>query len=145
MSGLVKVKTAEEAQNLIERAAKEQMVAKVRYIDSIEIGKVVRQGDIYIHRVADDHEMGDPSPTRQLAMGESMGSRHVAEEPAVVYMGEEAPPWYTKNHGPLLGPCLVCSQRFKITHPEHAHVDLPAGTYQITHQRDGRTQARALD
>lgn len=145
MKNLVKAKTAEEAQNLIERSAKEKVVSTVRRIDVMAVGQVVRQGDIYIHCVADGHEKGDLTGDRQLALGESMGSRHVAEKPSQVYAGEVAPPWYSKNFAPLLGPCVVSPGRFVITHPEHAHVDLPAGTYQITHQRDGRTEMRVID
>lgn len=145
MKALVKVKTAEEAQELIERSAKENMVAKVRHIETMEVGKAVRQGDIYIHRVADDHQKGGRVTSRQLALGDSMGSRHVAEEPSQIFEGYQAPPWYNERFAPLLGPCVVSPKRFVITHPEHAHVDLPAGTYQITHQMDARTRMRTLD
>jgi hypothetical protein len=145
MSKLVKAETAEEAQNLIERSAKEKVVATMRHIETMEIGKVVRQGDIYIHRVADGHTKGDPTGNRQLALGDSTGSRHVAEKPCQVYEGLIAPPWYNKNFAPLLGPCVASVARFVITHPEHAHVELPAGTYQITHQLDARTNTRAID
>lgn len=145
MAKLVKAKTAEEAQELIERSAKENVVSNIRRIETMAVGKVVRQGDIYVHRVDDAHEKGDLRGNRQLALGDSMGSRHVAEEPSEIYEGEKAPPWYSPGVQPLLGPCIVSKARFVITHPEHAHVDLPAGTYQITHQRDGRTQLRAID
>ena len=139
-------KDAQEAQQIIERTAKENMVSNIRRIEKMEVGKVVRQGDIYIHRVADTHERGDLQGSRQLAPGESMGSRHVAELPAEVYQGKKKPEWYSDRIiNALLGPCIVSLAPFKITHPEHAHVELPAGTYQITHQMDGKTRQRALD
>ncbi len=145
MSKALQAKNAEEAQEIVERTAKENVVAKIRRIETMDIGKIVRQGDIYIHRVDDKHKRGEEAGSRQLAIGESMGSRHIAEAPSMIFQGAAAPEWYTNRFTPLLGPCIVSKERFVITHPEHAHVDLPAGTYQITHQMDARTQRRAID
>lgn len=145
MKQLVKAMTAEEAHEIVERSAKEKAVSSIRRIETMDIGKVVRQGDIYIHCVDYGHLRGTRTDNRQLAQGESLGSRHMAEEPAEIYVGEVAPPWYDLAVAPLLGPCIVSSKRFMISHPEHAHVDLPAGVYQITHQMDARTQTRARD
>lgn len=32
--------------------------------------------------------------------------------------------------------CSVCGEEFVLTHPEHAHHQLPAGRYQVTYQAD---------
>jgi hypothetical protein len=138
-----KVETAQEAQELIEREAKVKAVAEIRVIPTMEVGQVVRQGDIYIHRVKDDFAHGFETGTRQLALGETVGSRHVAEEPALVFRGVRVPEWCDRDT--LLGPCLMAKKRFKVVHPEHAHVDLPAGTYQVTHQMDARTKKAVID
>ena len=107
------------------------------------IGKHVRQGDIYIVRVADDHAHGGPIENRQLAQGTSKGSRHIAEPPATVYEGTTQP---AKAMGTVfLGPCVQSDAEFRISHPEHSDVIVPAGTYQIVHQMDARTQKRVQD
>jgi len=126
-----------------ERLAKEKAVAEVRVVESMEIGKVARQGYVYIHCVSPKHPRGEKMKTHQLAIGDSMGSRHVAEAPAEVFEGSEQPAWC--RPWTFLGPCIVAADRFTVTHPEHAHVSLPAGTYQVTHQMDARTGARVID
>jgi len=139
---LSQVTNALEAQELIEEKAKELAIQDKRTVLKMEEGKVVRQGYIYIHCVSPDHRRGAELKTRQLAMGESMGSRHVAEGAAKTYLGTHAPRWAETD---LLGPCIVSELPFTISHPEHAHIDLPAGTYQVTHQMDARTRKRVID
>ena len=138
-----KFPSAVEAQETIVRAAKSKAVQEIRRIEKIEPGQVVRQGDIYIHRVAATHRHGKASKSRQLAMGETMGSRHIAEAPCKVFTGTTLPEGC--NDRTFLGPMVKSDERFTITHPEHAHVDLPAGTYQITHQMDARSLQRVQD
>jgi len=128
-----------EAMKQIEKTAKKNKSA-VRYIKSIGAGHVVRQGDIYIHGVDPSHEHGKPCGN-QLAQGTSKGSRHVAEG-TKCWEGTKAPVWCDFA---LLGPFVKSEKRFTITHPEHANVSLPAGTYQICHQMDARTLERVRD
>jgi len=139
---LSQVTNAVEAQEMIQEKAKELAVQDKRTVLKMEVGQVGRQGDIYIHRVPNDHERGLELKTRQLALGESMGSRHIAEAPAKVCEGTEAPGWAQTE---LLGPCIVAELPFTVSHPEHAHIDLPAGVYQVTHQMDARTRKRVID
>src|SRR5205085_2372667 len=113
------------------------------FIEKIDVGCVVRQGDIYIHAVDSDHKHGEKSKSRQLALGETMGSRNVAEASAHVYAGTTLPEWCDRRT--FLGPLVKAKKRFVVTHPEHAHVSLPAGEYQVTHQMDARTMARVQD
>lgn len=138
------VQTAERVHSQIVSEASQRAAPGVRVISSIKVGQVVRQGDIYIHRVGSNHSRGAVARSRQLAVGTTQGSRHVAELPAIVYEGSERPKWCT---GQLLGPLFVvpAGQRCVVSHPEHAHVDLPAGTYQVTHQMDARTLDRVRD
>lgn len=129
---------------VIETITTEAQVKKsqeVRVVESMAIGKVVRQGDIYLHRVSDDHLHGAPAP-RQLVQGFTQGSRHVAEAPAQVFEGKQAPEWAPRA---LVGPVIVTRNRLRVTHPEHAWVDLPVGTYQVTFQRDARTNEAVRD
>lgn len=143
MKKLVVPEKAAEAHALIEREAKEKAVAEVRQIKAMDVGKVVRQGDIYIHCVDTAHPRGAKTENRQLAMGYSRGSRHVAAGGVQLFEGTKEPSWCMR--GTFLGPLIVASESFTVTHPEHAHVELPAGTYQVTHQMDPRTVERVLD
>ena len=137
----MKTMTAVEAHQKIERAA-ENNSPDIRNVREIAEGKAVRQGDIYIHRVADGHPHGKEMTHRQLAVGSNMNARHVAEAPARVYEGTTAPKDCTTT---LLGPCVVSDLPFTVSHPEHAHVNLPPGHYQVTHQQDARTLDRVRD
>ena len=135
------IKEKENALKLVEEGA-EKNIGEVRHIEALEIGQGVRQGDIYIHCVKDSHAHGKELQSRQLAMGETQGSRHILEGDALVMAGTTAPEWAPKA---LLGPLVKLLKRCIVTHPEHAHVNLPAGTYQITHQMDARTLERVRD
>ena len=117
-------------------------VADVRRIETMQEGQIVRQGDIYIHRVSDKHPAGAKTGNRQLAIGTTQGSRHVIEGDCEVFEGTTAPDWAPRA---LLGPLVRLFKRGTVTHPEHAHIDLPAGSYQITHQMDARTLERVRD
>jgi len=136
------VKDIVELYSKLEQEAADKAVAEVRNISKIEVGQVVRQGDIYIHRVENDHPHGKMAENHQLAEGNTQGSRHVADENAQVFVGTKAPQWAERA---FLGPLVKSTVAFKIVHPEHAHVNLPAGTYQITHQMDARTLERVRD
>ena len=130
-----------EALKSVEDGA-EGNVQEIRNIEEFPIGKIVRQGDIYIHRVEDSHPRGKSTSNRQLAMGETQGSRHVLDGEAEIFEGSTAPTWAPRA---LLGPLFKLFKRATVTHPEHAHVGLPAGTYQVTHQMDARTLERVRD
>lgn len=115
------------------------------------VGKtVVHQGDVYLRRVVDAHPRGGALGTRQVAVGTTVGSRHVVEGEGVsVFEGRElpngfrVPEWTTAEE--MLGPVVVATEPFTLTHPEHAHHKLPAGTYQVTYQADFSTRRRVSD
>jgi len=113
-----------------------------RVVKKITIGQAVRQGDIYLHRVEDDHPRGDESENKQLAVGATRGSRHLAVG-ANCFEPQAVPSWVDANQP--LGPLIVAQDSFTVTHPEHAHCELPRGTYQVTHQMDPRTRQRVED
>ena len=136
------IETAEAVLARIEREADEKKVHETRRVERMSVGQVVRQGDIYVHRVSDEHERGAPMKTRQLVRGVTNGSRHVAESPAKAFEGKKTPEW---ARNAILGPVLVSRKRFQVTHPEHAWLDLPAGVYQVTLQRDARTNQAVRD
>ena len=138
-----KTMDATQAYRHVEAEGKAKAKQEVRRLACMEIGQVVRQGDIYIHRVADNHPRGPKAKSRQLAIGSTQGSRHIAEAPAEVYEGTTRPEWCAANT--FLGPVVVCPEPCTIAHPEHAHVKLPKGTYMVTHQADWQSMHRVQD
>jgi hypothetical protein len=139
----MQTKDAVTAHAEIERLAKENAKTEVRHVKEMAVGKVVRQGDIYIHRVDDDHAHGKALKDRQLALGNTMGSCHIAEKPSQVFEGTTLPKWCDRRT--FMGPLVKSKKRFTVSHPEHAHVSLPPGCYQISHQMDARTMSRVQD
>jgi len=121
----------------------EEMDTDFRFIKSMEIGKIVRQGDIYINKVAEDFPHGSLKKDKQLAEGTSTGSRHMAEAPAECYVGTTIPEYYSEKA--FLGPFVKSSERFVVSHPEHADVSLPIGCYQVSHQLNPSTLQRVRD
>lgn len=136
------MKTAQEAFEMIRLTADEKAVSEIRFIKKMEIGQVVRQGDIYIHCVGDKHPHGDKTNNRQLAPGSTQGSRHTVEGNVDVFNGTTAPEWASRA---LIGPYIYGKERFVVPHPEHAHVSLPSNGYQITYQLDAQTMMRVDD
>ncbi len=106
---------------------------ELRMIRVIEVGQWARQGDIAVQRV-DEEPRTKRTADRQLAPGNTKGSRHILEGKVDAYEGG----------GDLLeGPLLIARERFTVTHPEHAHISLPSGTYRVTYQRDLQMEERA--
>jgi len=124
--------------------------AEVRICRRLSIGQALHQGDVYLHRVADDWPRGAKLGTRQVAVGTTIGSRHVAEgEDAEVFAGSKLPgtvkPHSDVPESAYLGPVVVAPSGFTLTHPEHAHHVCPAGVYQVTYQVDPIAQRRVQD
>lgn len=134
----------------LEKITKAAPDTELRICRRAEIGKtVIHQGDVYLHRVADEHPRGKELGTRQVAVGTTVGSRHVVEGAVEVFEGTKlprgvkAPDWCQVSD--LLGPVVVAKEAFTLTHPEHAHHRLPAGTWQVTYQADYSTRQRVQD
>ncbi len=102
-----------------------------RFVRVVSEGDEIRQGDIYLYPVntAPTNLEAQQSATRQLAPGESKGSRHIVVTPSVKIFNK-------KNPNALDGPVLFAEERFVVTHPEHADISCPPGTYNVTYQRD---------
>jgi len=132
--------SAVEAHEMVQRAAKS--CPEVRDFRAAEVGQVARQGDVYVHRVEDDHPRGKPTGS-QLAVGHTQGSRHVVTGAAECFEGTLEPSWC---EGSFLGPLVVVGPGgATVTHPEHAHISLGEGVYQVTHQLDASTRQRVTD
>lgn len=141
---MTKTRTKTDAKGAIARITTAQHVPATRVLDDAEfaIGKVAHQGDVYVHRVQDDHARGTLLGSRKLAIGEGVGSQHFAEGDVQVFAGTTAPEWAPDA---LLGPVVVARKPWRVTHPVHAEFVLPAGTYQVTHQLDWDHRARVVD
>jgi hypothetical protein len=133
--------TAIEAHQKIEAIA-ETCIQADRDCQGIQEGQVVRQGDIYIHCVSANHPHGKELESRQLAIGSQLGARHMTGEGARLFEGTTRPKWFT---GQFMGPCIIADKPVRISHPEHAPLVLPVGTYQVSHQTDARTLDRVRD
>lgn len=131
-----------EAYTSIEQAAQKPQTER-RVVKAIKPGQAVRQGDIYL--VATENlKAGKPVTSRQLAPGETQGSRHIAEAPCQIF---ESPGHPIKGiaSNALLGPVVESTQPWNLAHPEHAHVTLPPGQYQVVYQLDFAAQRRVQD
>lgn len=142
--------TQTSAAEAVEKITKSVPDHAVRVVDSIEVGDVVHQGDVYVHRVEDSHPRGESIGTRQVAVGSTVGARHVADGDGVeVLAGKSLPSWVRcapdVPESAYLGPVIVAPKGLTLTHPEHAHHVLPSGTYQVTYQVDPVAQRRVRD
>lgn len=144
-----KVQAAMEVGEVLDliRQAAEAASQEIRFVEKHAAGKVAaRQGDVYLHMVGANHPHGKEIAERQLAQGETQGSRHSIDGAGVkVYEGTTLPPYCEPRT--FLGPCfdIIGEEHRTNTHPEHAHNHLPPGRYQVTHQMDARTLMRAQD
>lgn len=104
---------------------------ELRFVRTVSEGDEIRQGDIYLYPVDSkpDNLKAEQALSRQLAPGESKGSRHIVDSPSVLIFDK-------KDAGVLEGPTLIATERFIVTHPEHADISCPAGIYNVTYQRD---------
>lgn len=114
--------------------------------DRIDTGSgVCHQGDVYLHNVSADHPRGPEIQNRQLAFGDTQGSRHILEGDVRVFAGTTHP----KGANPRfpLGPFfLVGPGGARLTHPEHPHwVLAPNTAKQTTLQINPITGAAVID
>ena len=108
--------------------------------------KHYRQGDVLIESIAtipDEAEKQKPSARIILAQGEVTGHHHALEtvEPADWWKEGEIS---TGNQKPatLAGELFVSLPNGGgVTHQEHAAINLPAGHYRITRQREYAPEA----
>lgn len=127
---------------LISKQAKKNK-QEPRVLNNHTVGDIIRQGDLYIHSVNNDHPVGGELERKQLADGTSLGARHILMG-GVVFEGKKHPDWVSKNFP--LGYAFDVKDKAVITHPEHAHIEINCpGRFQVTHQFDIRTQRRVAD
>lgn len=147
--------SAARAYSEVARSAEKIRNAEPATIEVMDLGDVVRQGDLYLIRLSGRLE---PSPERwpagrQLAIGLTQGSRHVAEgERCEVYAPDHESAGQALANllpatGPqrqFFGPAIHAERAVTITHPEHGHRTLPAGDYLVTYQRVWANEVRRV-
>ena len=121
--------SAFEAHTKVQEAANSLATPKVRVVEKIGVEQAVRQGDVYLTRIASIPKDVRPIQDRQLAPGTSQGSRHVVAGDVTVHAR-------VTESNPLQGPYLKSGKGFVVEHPEHGHIELPGGCYSVTYQRD---------
>lgn len=138
------MKTVEIIKDLTEKAVKLNR-KETRIVKEWPIGKAVRQGDVYLHRVDMKHPIGEGLNIRQIADGTSIGSRHILLGDVKVYQGIKLPS-YVNDRWPLGYTFDVGQEGATVTHPEHAHIDICVkGRYVVTHQMDMQTMRKVSD
>lgn len=117
------------------RAAEHERVTEI-VAAIVAPGLYIRQGDVLL-TACEAPTNGQVTDERQLAPGTSKGSRHVADGDVTIYA--------RTGTDPLVGPTLVVGEGgCTITHPEHRHYILPAGTaWSVTYERDLAAEERA--
>jgi hypothetical protein len=120
------------------------------------------QGDIYVHPVAykpDCWDVENTDNSRQIAIGQGVGSHHTAEGNVRVFWPrniDEASeevlkifPLFFKDEAEArkqcIGPIVVAKETWLNPHPTHAHHEFPAGIYFVSYQLDRATMRRVVD
>jgi hypothetical protein len=116
--------TMEKALVELRKSVEDMHGAKPERIGSPSLGDVVRQGDLYLVCIDRLPENGVPTNNRQLVPGTTQGSRHVVEGQCKIVEKVQ----YKDRHVALCGPAFTCESDVTVTHPEHGHKILPAGT-----------------
>lgn len=119
-----------------------------RKIESLAVGEGIRQGDVslYLRQPLTKSEREKLKPWEggyQLAIGSTRGSRHAICEGSKAALF--APLAQRGERSDLAGPIVEAPERFVVTHPDHAHFDMPAGTYETRYHRDLSTEKRMQD
>jgi len=117
-----------------------------KLLESFETGDVSHQGDLIIVRIAALPASAKPRADRQLAIGDTQGSRHVmtrgevydadANEVAEAILAATG----HRVGAQYIGPVFVSPESptaHDLTHPEHGHQGFPAGAVcAVVYQRN---------
>jgi hypothetical protein len=115
--------------------------AKTETIGSPSIGDVVRQGDLYLVNIEKLPE-GKKLEDRQLAEGNTQGSRHIVQGDVTLVSPNTAHPGIDRV---LCGPAFHCNEAAEVTHPEHGNKILPKDTtWRVTFQRAHAEEMRRV-
>lgn len=147
--------TAQDVMARIEAEASKNAPEVRDMRDRMELpGDVARQGDVYVWRLPDGAVAGTERGTRQVAVGATVGSRHIAEGPVTLTDPADVQERIKALRAigatdamtdVMVGPVVHATGEWCLTHPEHAHIRFPAGTFNVTYQMDERTRQAVRD
>ena len=128
-----------ETQDVIKVIQRVQQEAKLRAkraterYGTLSIGDWHAQGDVMFKRIEKVPEGSElvKNPKSQLAPGNTRGSRHIVMDEHMAHLKFYTIPKKT----PLDGPVVEADAQWEVTHPDHGHVIMPKGIYQIRYQR----------
>lgn len=127
------------------RSFAESPLKETRVVDAMEIDDWVRQGDVYLVRIARADDWKE-TKNRQLAIGTTIGSRHTVDDSVTVLANPTNGQVMREGVKTVCrGPQVVSNDRFTVGHPEHADISLPGGTYQVQFQVDPQSLQRVKD
>jgi hypothetical protein len=140
------MKTIESTLSAVAEAAANPL-GDMRVVNEIAPGQFARQGDVYIVRIDAVSQGWQKTLKRQLAPGTTQGSRHTVDASVIVYENPAGLLRRSQTGRGLAfeGPQIHSDDRFTVSHPEHADISLPGGTYQVLFQSDFASQQRARD
>lgn len=130
---------------------KKLAIPGLRQCQSMKIGQIARQGDLYFHRVPYNWPRGNQIFNYQLAVGNTKGSRHIADNNFQIYEGIKFPDYFSdffkEKLKDCLGPVVVISDPTRlISHPEHSNFSFDKDTIlQVTYQCNLNTMQRVID
>ncbi len=103
-------------------------------------GDTFRQGDIYVTLLdkIPENTTISKNPNPQLAIGDTQGSRHCLSDIRKCKIYQKT------NPGILDGPIIQVNSTLVIEHPEHGHIRLGCGIYEITYQRNLDSEEREI-
>jgi len=115
-------------------------------VGTVSPGDVIRQGDLYLVALGDLKGIETtPIADRQLAPGETQGSRHVIAGPADMLKASSPNAVASRINKlvrdarvepALVGPLVLAGAGCELTHPEHGNFQLPAGElFAVVYQR----------
>lgn len=138
------VLTPEKALRKVQVAAEKIRNDKTASVGTVSLGDVVRQGDVYLVSIGDLPKARVPTTNRQLAPGDSQGSRHVLHGECELYAADksEVLQMIAKHvsgyagFDELVGPVFKTLGDVEVSHPEHGNRILPAGeVFAVVYQR----------
>lgn len=145
--------------NILELDTKLRSSAQSQELRICPPGGCGHQGDVYVHHITDgvkpnewDVLVGEHT---QVAVGEGIGSRHIATGDVKVYWprtktGLRLPFRFFERltdgeRATCIGPVVISETGWTLTHPEHAHWQFPAGLCYVTYQFDESTRRQVRD
>lgn len=148
---------AVRAYEQVKQSAAGRIKPAPKRIDRLEPGEAVRQGDLYLIRLAKlpKGAVAIENPSPQLVPGRTRGSRHVITAETFAACVLHAPARATEpalrsasggREAEFDGPVIDAVAPFEVSHPEHGHFILPPGVYAVRYQRRyGPTTRRVKD